>query len=421
MHPAIRVQNVSKVYRLGAAGPTWGSRNLTEHLRSIAATTGRKLRGLVNPNAAPPADGFWALKEVTFEVPRGEVMGVIGRNGAGKSTLLKMLSRISTPTSGRIEVRGRMGTLLEVGTGFHPELTGRENVYLSGSILGMTRKEINARFSQIVEFSEIGKFLDTPVKWYSSGMYVRLAFAVAAHLEPEILIVDEVLAVGDAAFQRRCTDRMAELANRGLTILFVSHNMQLIPRLCRHAVYLQQGRVAGIGDAGPVTQQYLDGLLAEARHGDLRDKPRTGDGRARFVRANVVDAACRPLTVFPSGEDLIVRMEVESHQQLADLHLGVAVQTLYGTKVLTGWSPEGRFPVTLEPGTSRFECRFERADIRPGQTVLVNLTLATDAGMPVDVVENAVVLDVIGSDRHAHLSTNPDQGVWVAPQHWRRV
>ena len=421
MHPAIRVQNVSKVYRLGSAGPGMGGRNLTEQARQVFANTGRKLKALVNPGAAPPADGYWALKDVSFEVPRGEVMGVIGRNGAGKSTLLKMLSRISTPTSGRIEVRGRMGTLLEVGTGFHPELSGRENVYLSGSILGMSRREIQAKFGQIVEFSEIGKFLDTPVKWYSSGMYVRLAFAVAAHLEPEILIVDEVLAVGDAAFQRRCTDRMAELANRGLTILFVSHNMQLIPRLCRHAVYLHQGQVAGVGDAGPVTQQYLDGLLTDARHGDLRDKPRTGDGRARFVRAAVWDGGGRPLTLFPSGDDLRVRMEVEAAEPLADVHLGVAVQTLYGTKVLTGWSPEGRFPVSLDRGLNRFECRFERADIRPGQTVLVNLTLATDAGLPVDVVENAVVLDVVAGDRHAHLSANPDQGVWVAPQHWRRV
>ena len=421
MHPAIRVQNVSKVYRLGSAGPGMGGRNLTEQARQVFANTGRKLKALINPGAAPPQDGYWALKDVTFDVPRGEVMGVIGRNGAGKSTLLKMLSRISTPTSGRIEVRGRMGTLLEVGTGFHPELSGRENVYLSGSILGMSRKEIQAKFADIVEFSEIGKFLDTPVKWYSSGMYVRLAFAVAAHLEPEILIVDEVLAVGDAAFQRRCTDRMAELANRGLTILFVSHNMQLIPRLCRHAVYLQQGAVAGVGDAGPVTQQYLDGLLAEARNGDLRDKPRTGDGRAKFVRAGVIDAAGRPLTVFPSGDDLRVRLEVEAGEPLDDVHLGVAIQTLYGTKVLTGWSPEGRFPVNLGRGPAAFECRFERADIRPGQTVLVNLTLATDAGMPIDLVENAVVLDVVGSDKHAHLSANPDQGVWVAPQHWRRV
>ena len=421
MHPAIRVQNVSKVYRLGSAGPSMGGRNLTEHLRQVAVATGRKVMALVNPGAAPPADGYWALKDVTFDVPRGEVMGVIGRNGAGKSTLLKMLSRISTPTSGRIEVRGRMGTLLEVGTGFHPELTGRENVYLSGSTLGMTRKEINAKFAQIVEFSEIGKFLDTPVKWYSSGMYVRLSFAVMAHLEPEILVVDEVLAVGDAAFQRRCMDRMTELANRGLTILFVSHNMQLIPRLCKHAVLLQQGQVVSVGDAGRVTQLYLDKLLEEARHGDLRDKPRTGDGRARFVRAGVQDVTGRPLTVFPSGDDLTIRMEVEAAGPLPDVHLGVAVQTLYGTKVLTGWTPEGRFPVSLEPGLSRFECRFRRADIRPGQTVLVNLTLATDAGLPIDVVENAVVLDVVGDDRHLHLSTNPDQGVWVAPQEWRRV
>jgi lipopolysaccharide transport system ATP-binding protein len=420
MHPAVRVQNVSKLYRLGAAGPSVGGRNISEQARQIAGNTARKVRRLLNPAADATEAGHWALRDVSFDVPRGEVLGVIGRNGAGKSTLLKLLSRITTPTSGRIEVRGRMGTLLEVGTGFHPELSGRENVYLSGSILGMTRKEIQAKFAAIVEFSEIGKFLDTPVKWYSSGMYVRLAFAVAAHLEPEILIVDEVLAVGDVTFQRRCTDRMTELANRGLTILFVSHNMQLVPRLCRHAVFLQHGQVLTSGDAGPVVQLYLDKLLSDARSGDLRDKPRTGDGRARFVRAQVQDVAGRPVSVFTSGDDLTVRMELESKSDLPDVHLGVAIQTLYGTKVLTGWTPEGRFPVSLAAGVNRFECRFRRADIRPGQTVLVNLTVATDAGLPIDVVENAVVLDVVGDDRHAHLSTNADQGVWVAPQEWTR-
>jgi len=192
---------------------------------------------------APPVEGFWALKDVSFEVEPGEVVGIIGRNGAGKSTLLKILSRITSPTEGTVEMHGRVGSLLEVGTGFHPELTGRENIYLSGSILGMKRKEIDAKLDEIVKFSEIEKFLDTPVKRYSSGMYVRLAFAVAAHLEPEILLVDEVLAVGDAAFQKKCLGKMGEVAKEGRTVIFVSHNMNAIKNLCQTALYVDEGRV----------------------------------------------------------------------------------------------------------------------------------------------------------------------------------
>jgi len=242
MKPAIRAENVSKFYSVGTA-PT-GGRNLTETLRHSAGRAIRKVKSLLNPGGIGD-HGFWAVDDVSFTIQPGEAVGVIGRNGAGKSTLFKLLSRITEPTRGRIELRGRLGSLLEVGTGFHQELTGRENVYLSGSILGMTRREINAKFDAIVQFAEIDKFLDTPVKRYSSGMYVRLAFGVIAHLEPEILIVDEVLAVGDAPFQKRCIDRMTQLTQSGKTILFVSHNMQQIPRLCRRALMLERGSDAG--------------------------------------------------------------------------------------------------------------------------------------------------------------------------------
>src|SRR5262245_9627618 len=205
-------------------------------------------RGESRPSAIPPqssAEDFWALRNVSFEVKRGEVVGIIGRNGAGKSTLLKILSRITEPTEGRIRIRGRVASLLEVGTGFHPELTGRENIYLNGSILGMTRSEIKCKFNEIVAFAEIEKFLDTPVKWYSSGMYVRLAFAVAAHLAPEILLVDEVLAVGDAAFQKKCLGKMGDVANReGRTVLFVSHNMMAVKQLCATGIWFNNGRMS---------------------------------------------------------------------------------------------------------------------------------------------------------------------------------
>jgi lipopolysaccharide transport system ATP-binding protein len=239
MNAAIRVENLSKRYRIGTRSKP-GTRNLTD-----AITEGAKALwdGLTGGARRDGNDTFWALKDVSFEVKPGEVVGIIGRNGAGKSTLLKLLSRIVEPTSGSAKVRGRMGSLLEVGTGFHPELTGRENIYLNGSILGMSRQEIARKFDEIVAFSEIEHFLDTPVKRYSSGMYVRLAFAVAAHLAPEILIVDEVLAVGDIQFQKKCMGRMAEVSQEGRTILFVSHHMGSIQQLCTRAILLENGSV----------------------------------------------------------------------------------------------------------------------------------------------------------------------------------
>ncbi len=418
MYPAIRVDGVSKCFRIGAA-PVGGF-NLTERLQAIARDAWRKLRQLANPDAVADEERYWALRDVSFEVAPGEVVGVIGRNGAGKSTLLKLLSKITVPTAGRIEVRGRMGSLLEVGTGFHPELTGRENVFLNGSILGMSRAEIRRKFDQIVEFSEVGEFLDTPVKRYSSGMYVRLAFAVAAHLDPEILVIDEVLAVGDATFQRRCIERMTQLAQQGRTILFVSHNMQLIPRFCQRAVLLDRGRVVEVGESAEVTRHYMDRLLEETRAGDLRDKPRTGgDGRARFVRGYLADPDGRPLSQFVSGDDLIVRMEVESSERIENVALAVVLQSLYGLRLITSWTPEVGFTATLRPGRQAFECRFRNVNIRPGHAVLVDLWMA--AGRPLDFVERALVVDVAGDDRHAHLSTTGEQGVVLCDYGWREV
>ncbi len=261
---AISVEHVSKRYTIGHqrdAGD--GLRHVLERaLRSpLKWIAGRKQRKLA------AQEDFWALNDVSFNIERGDVVGIIGRNGAGKSTLLKVLSRITEPTTGRIEITGRVASLLEVGTGFHQELTGRENIFLNGAILGMSKAEIKRKFDEIVAFSEVEKFLDTPVKRYSSGMYVRLAFAVAAHLEPEILIVDEVLAVGDAAFQKKCLGKMGEVAQSGRTVLFVSHNMSAVQSLCSRAVYLVSGKVAGIGEVGPLVNEYLAQTgMAQNRH-----------------------------------------------------------------------------------------------------------------------------------------------------------
>lgn len=252
---SIRVEGISKRYLINH------EKHATDALRHRIENALRRpfrwLRNGASNSDRPTREEFWALQDVAFEIKQGDTVAIIGRNGAGKSTLLKILSRITEPTTGRIELRGRVASLLEVGTGFHQELTGRENIYLNGAILGMSRAEIRSKFDEIVAFSEIEKFLDTPVKRYSTGMYVRLAFAVAAHLEPEILIVDEVLAVGDAAFQKKCLGKMGEVAHSGRTVLFVSHNMSAVQALCRHAIYLRNGRVRAMGPVEPLLNQYL--------------------------------------------------------------------------------------------------------------------------------------------------------------------
>ena len=250
---AIRVEHLSKSYRLGARKTSY--RTLREAISGAFHGSFKRLSGSAKPTEAERT--VWALDDVSFEVRRGDVVGVIGRNGAGKSTLLKVLSRITEPTSGRAEIHGRVGSLLEVGTGFHPELTGRENIFLNGAILGMRRAEITAKFDEIVSFAEIARFIDTPVKHYSSGMYLRLAFAVAAHLEPEILLVDEVLAVGDVLFQKKCLGKMEDVARTGRTVLFVSHNMGAVRSLCNTGLVLDAGRLAAAGDIGECVESYF--------------------------------------------------------------------------------------------------------------------------------------------------------------------
>lgn len=419
MRPAIRTEHVSKYYNVGVA-PT-GGRNLTETLRHSLGNALKKARSLINPGGIGD-HGFWAVNDVSFEVQPGEAVGVIGRNGAGKSTLFKLLSRITEPTRGRIELRGRLGSLLEVGTGFHQELTGRENIYLAGSILGMTRREINRKFQPIVDFSEIGSFLDTPVKRYSSGMYVRLAFGVIAHLEPEILVVDEVLAVGDAPFQKRCIDRMTQLAQSGKTILFVSHNMQQIPRLCRRAVMLEQGRLIHQGTATDVVQFYLDRLLKDARAGDLRDKPRTGDGRARFTSLQLVDASGRPLSVFTCGDDMHIRVSIRAEGPLPDVGVMIVVQTLDGLRIVSGWTKELEYPLDLHAGEQTLECRLRGVRIRPGVTIMFALRMELNGnGALLDQMDNVAVYDVVDDERHHHLSANPDLGAFVCDCEWTRV
>jgi lipopolysaccharide transport system ATP-binding protein len=411
MTAAIRVEGLGKCYQVKQGQERGSYRTLRESLSDLVRAPFRR-RGEENNR-----DDFWALKDVSFEVQPGEVVGIIGRNGAGKSTLLKILSRITKPTTGRVHLKGRVGSLLEVGTGFHPELTGRENIYMNGSILGMSRKEIDRRFDEIVAFAEVEKFLDTPVKRYSSGMYVRLAFAVAAHLEPEILVVDEVLAVGDATFQRRCLDRMSELASEGRTVLLVSHNMQVLPRLCQIAILMERGRTIMQGQVDRTTQAYLQLLSEDGRDSDLSGRTHKGDGRAHFVRAEFVDAQDCPSAVHVSGEDLIIRMDVMSQENISDVALAVVIQNMAGLRVITSWTREVGFHTDLKKGLNRYECRFRNVFLRPSHTIRLGLWIASERGV-IDTVENAKVIEISDSERSKYLSPSTDQGIVVCDYTW---
>jgi lipopolysaccharide transport system ATP-binding protein len=299
---AIEVESLSKQYRIGEDRARYGS--LRESLAKAVSVPLKLVRKRGNTNRRPAT--IWALNDVSFDVRRGEVVGIIGRNGAGKSTLLKILSRITKPTKGKAIVRGRVGSLLEVGTGFHPELTGFENIYLNGAILGMKRTEIDRKFDEIVEFAEIGQFLDTPAKHYSSGMYMRLAFAVAAHLDSEVLLIDEVLAVGDAKFQNKCLGKMEEVAKGGRTVLFVSHNLAAVENLCNRSILLEDGCLV----LDDLTKRVVRSYLQEV-HSIIHTVPlikridRRGNGEVKFSSFNVEDPHGNPLNVLQSGLDVV--------------------------------------------------------------------------------------------------------------------
>ena len=315
MEHAVHVDRISKLYRVGAIRDP---RTLREMLTDAVASPFRRGEGRQDPDRE-----LWALRDVSFDVRRGEAIGIIGHNGAGKSTLLKILSRITEPTSGRITLNGRVSSLLEVGTGFHPELTGRENIQLNGAILGMTRREIRERFDDIVVFAEIERFIDTPVKYYSSGMYMRLAFAVAAHLEPEILVVDEVLAVGDAAFQAKCLRKMGDVASHGRTVLFVSHNMPAVKTLCKTAVRLDRGVIVDHGDSSAVVDRYLRETTAVDQMSiqeQLQDVPQ--DPVLRIHDIHVLQDGSSTTAVL-SHLPLHVSVEYEVFETTSGLHVHV--------------------------------------------------------------------------------------------------
>ncbi|MCX7665587.1 MAG: ABC transporter ATP-binding protein [Gemmataceae bacterium] len=390
MKNAIQAQNLSKFYQLGQQRLT--RTNLTDALIGYANKLKKKL-------FAKPEDhhGFWALKDVSFELPKGQVLGLVGRNGAGKSTLLKVLSRIVEPTYGRAEIRGRLGSLLEVGTGFHPELTGRENIFLNGSILGMTRREIKAKFDEIVEFAEIAAFLDTQVKRYSSGMFVRLAFAIAAHLQPEILIVDEILAVGDAKFQKKCLGKMKDVSSEGRTIVFVSHDMTAIRRLCTSGLLLSQGKVLLQGNVDEVVTRYLATEVQLAPLGEefpIQSVHRKGSGEARFERIAISGSPQGNRTALRSGNPLRVDLTIRSDSPKVAESLIVTLSEPSGNLLLKADTVALDQPVELRSGENQFTVNIHNVALKPGIYTL-GLILAKQLGIVYDEIESVCDLEVL--------------------------
>jgi lipopolysaccharide transport system ATP-binding protein len=405
---AIQVDHLGKRYRIGERRERYGT--LRDALAQAVATSLRGWRHGANRKSKAE---IWALQDVSFEVRRGDVLAVIGRNGAGKSTLLKLLSRVARPTAGRAVIHGRVGSLLEVGTGFHPELTGRENVYLNGAILGMTRTEIERRFDEIVAFAEVERFLDTPVKRYSSGMYMRLAFAIAAHLEPEILLVDEVLAVGDAGFQRKCLGKMDEVAKEGRTVLFVSHNMATIQRLCHSALLLESGRVAACGTVSDVVQHYLKSVAPSVQQWERSDRPTT---EIYFRRVYLADEAGGRIDHVTTAGQVTVVMEYVVQHRCRNLQVSVDLLDASGDLIFASNPQDVGVEIPEHPG------HYRAAVSLPPQILLPKLYgIRTNLWVPWDGMLDTV--DSLRFEVHemASLSNGVPEGKpgqLVIPCHW---
>lgn len=392
----IEVENLGKRYVLDHQQ----EREKYTALRDVIARGVKSaLKGFGGKKTATKEE-FWALKDVSFEVKRGEVVGIIGRNGAGKSTLLKILSQITEPTTGRVRLKGRVASLLEVGTGFHPELTGRENIYLNGAVLGMMRQEIDRKFDEIVAFAEVEKFLDTPVKRYSSGMYVRLAFAVAAHLEPEILVVDEVLAVGDAAFQKKCLGKMGDVASKeGRTVLFVSHNMTTIASLCKGGYLLHQGQLIEQGNAQLVINKYLESTLdiASVPLKDRRD--RQGDGSAKFTSIQITSTD--PSGIIFCDSNLEIILEYKSDRPLKNATFALGIFDISNVEIYFIDSDSTRELPDILPAEGAVKCLVNSLNLTPGQCY-VNVALIKggilEGGAMIDYIQNALNFTVEASN-----------------------
>ena len=393
---AIRVGGLSKQYRLGEREPY-------KSLRDVIVRAARAPLGWFSDNdqrsVGSEEDYFWALDDVAFEIKRGDAVGIIGRNGAGKSTLLKILSRITKPTRGYAEIYGRVGSLLEVGTGFHPELTGRENVYLNGAILGMRKHEIDRKFDEIIDFAGVEKYLDMPVKRYSSGMYVRLAFAVAAHLEPEILLVDEVLAVGDAEFQKKCLGKMSDVAGEGRTVLFVSHNMGAINALCKQAILLYEGQIVCFGPTTTVIDAYQQNYQVDdySSSHNLNKIERKGKTKDRILRRVELWNDDKLTDEFFTGQEIIIKTYFHHTQPINGIRFGISIEDNFGNRIIN-LSPSHQCPDLITDPVARgeFICKISCLHLLEGK---YNLTLILgDSLHDIDKVEQAIEFTVNKAD-----------------------
>ena len=400
---AIRVEDVSKRYHIAhksgsRSGGTYRrlSEEVVDWFRKPAGRLARRLKK-GRCDAAVTNEKFWALRDVNFVVSPGEVVGIIGRNGAGKSTLLKLLSRISEPTSGRIEIDGRVASLLEVGTGFHPELTGRENIYLNGAILGMRRAEIRSKFDEIVDFAEVERFLDTPVKRYSSGMYVRLAFAVAAHIQPDILIVDEVLAVGDSAFQKKCLGRMQEVSREGRTVLLVSHNMAAIESMCTRCVLFERGQVALDGQPNAIINEYMrrananaSGCVVIDAHIGERFGPKEF---ATLKKIAICNSDAIQIQTVRMGELIYIKIYIDVKTVIDNVEIGIAISNIYGVYLHYLVSPWEGLSSIDKPGARLVEVEVPAVYLFPG-TYFVSAWIKRQGAGYDDAVHDALSFDV---------------------------
>jgi len=429
---AIRVVDLSKQYNIGLER----QKNRTLREAIVDAVTGplRRTAKLLRGQATGAAEldaTHWALRNVSFDVPHGEVVGFIGRNGAGKSTLLKILSQITEPTLGFVEIRGRVGSLLEVGTGFHQELTGRENVYLNGAILGMTKREIDRKFDEIVAFAEIDKFLDTPVKHYSSGMYVRLAFSVAAHLEPEILLVDEVLSVGDVTFQKKCLGKMNEVSRSGRTVLFVSHNMATIENLCSRTIVLEDGKIVFIGPSKDAVKFYLESTFEREQPAErgLANKNRWANPEHRkhrspedvvsYTRIEFKNPEGETIPFVRSGQPLVIRLHYCVRKAITRPSFGVGISTEHGTLVsyVSTWLCSVEIPV-LRCGDGFIDLCIDYVNLMPGRYFL-SVMVGGTGPIFYDSIDRCAALIVEETDFYrSGRMLNRNRSIMLLPCHW---
>jgi lipopolysaccharide transport system ATP-binding protein len=433
MKPAISVEHLSKQYHLGS-GQQGAYYTLREKIGDAVVAFGSRLSGRFSRSTASGTNGqtgsgarasttgtLWALNDVTFDVQPGEVLGVIGRNGAGKSTLLKVFSRITEPTAGRVTLRGRVGSLLEVGTGFHPELTGRENIYLNGAILGMNRQQIARRFDDIVSFAEVEQFLDTPVKRYSSGMFVRLAFAVACHLDPEILVVDEVLAVGDAAFQRKCLGKMNDVSRSGRTVLFVSHNMATILNLCDQVAVLDRGRLLFLGDPEKGIQLYTkNNEVTAGSEIDLSSHPNRRPGCPPILgKVRLLNSAGKPTDQLLCGEAITIEIQVDPRCTFAEPHFAIGFDDTLGCRLFTlaTYLSDSLPDIPRQP--RRLLCRLDQLPLCPGRYCLT-LNAGPRQNVWTDMIDQALWLEVTPTDFYGNgRLPNSDWGRFLMHSRWQ--